>query len=640
MSNTYNADAIEVLTGLDPVRKRPGMYTDTTRPNHLVQEVIDNSVDEALAGHANHLSLQLNKDGSVEVSDDGRGMPVDKHKGEKVSGVELILTRLHAGGKFSNKNYQYSGGLHGVGVSVVNALSKDLEVIVRRDGKVYSMSFKGGEKATELKVIDTVGKRNTGTTVKFMPDEKYFDSPKISIIRLKHVLRAKAVLCSGLRVSFVDNTVSEEKSQSEEWCFEDGLIDYLTQATEDYETLPKDPFFGSVQGNDEAVDWAIQWLPEGGEITGESYVNLIPTPMGGTHVSGLRTGLLDSLREFCEFRNLLPRGLKLTSDDVWDKCCYVLSSKLLDPQFSGQTKERLSSRQCAVFVAGVVKDSFSLWLNQHTDEAEAIAELCISNAQVRLKASKQVARKKITSGPALPGKLADCSTQDVMSGELFLVEGDSAGGSAKQARDREFQAILPLRGKILNTWEVDSNEILASQTVHDVAVALGVDPGTTDIDGLRYGKICILADADSDGLHIATLLCALFVKHFRPLVEGGFIYVAMPPLFRIDVGKEVFYALDEDEKNGILDRIAAEKKTAKVNVQRFKGLGEMNPLQLRETTMAKDTRRLVQLTLEEDPAAKKKTSTFQMMDLLLAKGRSADRKTWLEDSGSHADFAE
>ena len=640
MSNTYNADAIEVLTGLDPVRKRPGMYTDTTRPNHLVQEVIDNSVDEALAGHANHLSLQLNKDGSVEVSDDGRGMPVDKHKGEKVSGVELILTRLHAGGKFSNKNYQYSGGLHGVGVSVVNALSKDLEVIVRRDGKVYSMSFKGGEKATELKVIDTVGKRNTGTTVKFMPDEKYFDSPKISIIRLKHVLRAKAVLCSGLRVSFVDNTVSEEKSQSEEWCFEDGLIDYLTQATEDYETLPKEPFFGSVQGNDEAVDWAIQWLPEGGEITGESYVNLIPTPMGGTHVSGLRTGLLDSLREFCEFRNLLPRGLKLTSDDVWDKCCYVLSSKLLDPQFSGQTKERLSSRQCAVFVAGVVKDSFSLWLNQHTDEAEAIAELCISNAQVRLKASKQVARKKITSGPALPGKLADCSTQDVMSGELFLVEGDSAGGSAKQARDREFQAILPLRGKILNTWEVDSNEILASQTVHDVAVALGVDPGTIDIDGLRYGKICILADADSDGLHIATLLCALFVKHFRPLVEGGFIYVAMPPLFRIDVGKEVFYALDEDEKNGILDRIAAEKKTAKVNVQRFKGLGEMNPLQLRETTMAKDTRRLVQLTLEEDPAAKKKTSTFQMMDLLLAKGRSADRKTWLEDSGSHADFAE
>ena len=640
MSNTYNADAIEVLTGLDPVRKRPGMYTDTTRPNHLIQEVIDNSVDEALAGHASHLNLQLNKDGSVEVSDDGRGMPVDNHKGEKVSGVELILTRLHAGGKFSNKNYQYSGGLHGVGVSVVNALSLYLEVTVKRDGKVFGMSFKGGEKASELKAIDTVGKRNTGTTVKFLPDGKYFDSVKISIPRLKHVLRAKAVLCSGLRVTFVDNTVTEEKSQSEEWCFEDGLIDYLTQATADYETLPKEPFSGSVQGGDEAVDWAIQWLPEGGEMTGESYVNLIPTPLGGTHVSGLRTGLLDALREFCEFRNLLPRGLKLTSDDIWDKCSYVISSKLLDPQFSGQTKERLSSRQCAAFVSGIIKDSFSLWLNQHTDDAELIAELCISNAQVRLKASKQVARKKITSGPALPGKLADCSTQDVMSGELFLVEGDSAGGSAKQARDRETQAILPLRGKILNTWEVDSSEILASQTVHDVAVAMGVDPGTSDIDGVRYGKICILADADSDGLHIATLLCALFVKHFRPLVAGGFIYVSMPPLFRIDVGKEVFYALDEDEKNGILDRIAAEKKPGKVNVQRFKGLGEMNPLQLRETTMARDTRRLVQLTLEEDPTAKKKTSTFQMMDLLLAKNRSGDRKAWLEASGSHADYAD
>lgn len=640
MSNTYNADAIEVLTGLDPVRKRPGMYTDTTRPNHLIQEVIDNSVDEALAGFARHLVLTLNKDGSIEVTDDGRGMPVDKHKGEKVSGVELILTRLHAGGKFSNKNYQYSGGLHGVGVSVVNALSKTLEVIVRRDGKVYKMSFKDGEKASELKQIDTVGKRNTGTTVIFFPNEKYFDSPKISIPKLKHVLRAKAVLCSGLTVSFIDNTVSKEKAQSEEWYFEDGLLDYLLQSTAEYETLPREPFSGSVQGGDEAVDWAVQWLPEGGELTAESYVNLIPTPLGGTHVSGLRTGLLDALREFCEFRNLLPRGLKLAPDDVWEKCCFVLSSKLLEPQFSGQTKERLSSRQCAVFVAGVVKDSFSLWLNQHTDEAELIAELCINNAQSRLKASKKVARKKITSGPALPGKLADCSTQDVMSGELFLVEGDSAGGSAKQARDREFQAILPLRGKILNTWEVDSSEILASQTVHDVAVALGVDPGTSDIEGLRYGKICILADADSDGLHIATLLCALFVRHFKPLVAAGHIYVAMPPLFRIDIGKEVFYALDEDEKNGIIDRIAAEKKSGKVNVQRFKGLGEMNPLQLRETTMAADTRRLVQLTLEDDPAAKKKSATFEIMDLLLAKNRAPDRKAWLEKSGNQADFAE
>lgn len=638
MTNTYNADAIEVLTGLDPVRKRPGMYTDTTRPNHLVQEVIDNSVDEALAGHAGTLTLTLNKDGSVEVTDDGRGMPVDKHKGEKVSGVELILTRLHAGGKFSNKNYQYSGGLHGVGVSVVNALSKTLEVNVKRGGKVYAMKFKGGNKASELKVIGKVGQRNTGTTVTFLPDEKYFDSVKISIPRLKHVLRAKAVLCSGLKVVFIDNTVSKAKAQSEEWYYEDGLVDYLTQATSEFETLPEEPFTGSVQGNDEAVDWAIQWLPEGGEVTGESYVNLIPTPQGGTHVSGLRTGLLDALREFCEFRNLLPRGLKLTAEDVWERCSYVLSSKLVDPQFSGQTKERLSSRQCAVFVAGVVKDSFSLWLNQHTAEAEAIAELCISNAQSRLKASKKVARKKVTSGPALPGKLADCSTEDVMAGELFLVEGDSAGGSAKQARDREFQAIMPLRGKILNTWEVDSGEILASQAVHDIAIALGVDPGSSNISGLRYGKICILADADSDGLHIATLLCALFVKHFRPVVEAGHVFVAMPPLFRIDVGKEVFYALDEAEKEGVLDRIAAEKKAGKINVQRFKGLGEMNPLQLRETTMAKDTRRLVQLTLEEKP--NKKKGTDAVMDMLLAKNRSADRKAWLEESGNLADLAE
>lgn len=640
MNETYNADAIEVLTGLDPVRKRPGMYTDTTRPNHLVQEVIDNSVDEALAGFASNLSLSLNQDGSVEVSDDGRGMPVDKHKGEKVSGVELILTRLHSGAKFSDRNYQYSGGLHGVGVSVVNALSNYLEVTVKRNSQVYFMKFKDGDKASELKVIDKVGKRNTGTTVKFLPNAKYFDSVKISIPKLKHVLRAKAVLCSGLNVRFIDNTVSKEKSLSEQWCFEDGLSDYLTQATAEFETLPTEPFVGSVQGNDEAVDWAIQWLPEGGELTGESYVNLIPTTLGGTHVSGLRTGLLDALREFCEFRNLLPRGLKLAPDDIWDKCCYVLSSKLLEPQFSGQTKERLSSRQCAVFVLGVVKDSFSLWLNQHTDEAEAIAELCINNAQSRLKASKKVARKKVTSGPALPGKLADCSTEDVMSGELFLVEGDSAGGSAKQARDRQFQAILPLRGKILNTWEVDSSEILASQTVHDIAVALGVDPASKDIGGLRYGKICILADADSDGLHIATLLCALFVKHFRPVVEAGHIYVAMPPLFRIDVGKEVFYALDEDEKNGIIDRIAAEKKQGKVNVQRFKGLGEMNPLQLRETTMATDTRRLVQLTLESEASTQRKSGTFQTMDLLLAKNRAPDRKVWLERSGSTADYAE
>lgn len=638
MSNSYNANAIEVLTGLDPVRKRPGMYTDTSRPNHLIQEVLDNSVDEALAGHAKTIKLTLQKDGFIEVEDDGRGMPVDIHPEEGVSGVELILTRLHAGGKFSDKNYNFSGGLHGVGVSVVNALSSKLEVIIRRDGNVHQMDFRDGEKASELNVIGSVGRRNTGSTVRFLPDAKYFDSPKVSITRLKHVLRAKAVLCSGLRVVFIDNTVSEDKAQSEEWCYQDGLNDYLLQGTGDYLTLPVEPFNGSSAGNDEGVDWSVLWLPEEGDVLQESYVNLIPTAQGGTHVNGLRTGLLDAMREFCEFRNLLPRGVKLTPDDIWERCCFVLSAKMKDPQFSGQTKERLSSRQCAAFVSGVVKDAFSLWLNQHTADAEALAELCISQAQRRMKANKKVARKKVTSGPALPGKLADCATQDVMAGELFLVEGDSAGGSAKQARDRETQAIMPLRGKILNTWEVDSSEILASQEVHDIAVALGVDPGSADLGGLRYGKVCILADADSDGLHIATLLCALFVRHFRPLVAAGRVYVSMPPLYRIDAAKDVYYATDDDEKNGILDRIAAERKNVKVNVQRFKGLGEMNPLQLRETTMSRDTRRLVQLVLPEEDGKAGYSETDEALDMLLAKKRSSDRKSWLEEYGNLAEM--
>ncbi|MBU2710876.1 DNA topoisomerase IV subunit B [Zooshikella harenae] len=625
--STYNAESIEVLSGLDPVRKRPGMYTDTTRPNHLAQEVIDNSVDEALAGYATHVKVTLHPDHSLEVSDNGRGMPVDIHPEEGISGVELILTRLHAGGKFSNKNYQFSGGLHGVGVSVVNALSSHLEVTIKRAGQIYRMGFLKGEKAQDLQTVGTCKKRDTGTTVRFIPDAKYFDSAKFSVVRLHHVLRAKAVLCPGLHVEFEDLATNETVS----WYYEDGLKDYLIATTKDAETLPPDPFVGSMAGKTEAADWAVQWLPEGGEQIAESYVNLIPTAQGGTHVNGLRTGLLEAMREFCEFRNLLPRGVKLAPDDIWDRCCYVLSVKLAEPQFSGQTKERLSSRECATFVAGVVKDAFSLWLNQHTAQAEQLAELCISNAQQRLKASKKVARKKVTAGPALPGKLADCSSQDPAYSELFLVEGDSAGGSAKQARDREFQAIMPLRGKILNSWEVDSGDVLSSQEIHDIAVALGVDPGTEDISGLRYGKVCILADADSDGLHIATLLCALFVRHFRALVEAGHVYVAMPPLYRIDVGKDVFYALDDAEKQGILDRIEAEKKKGKINVQRFKGLGEMNPLQLRETTMAVDTRRLVQLTLDDAEAA------FETLDMLLAKKRAADRKAWLELVGNQAE---
>jgi topoisomerase-4 subunit B len=625
-SSNYNAESIEVLSGLDPVKKRPGMYTETTRPNHLAQEVIDNSVDEALAGHAKMVKVTLHEDNSLEIEDDGRGMPVDIHPEEGVSGVELILTRLHAGGKFSNKNYQFSGGLHGVGISVVNALSQRVDITIKRDGQQFHIAFADGEKVEELEVIGTVGKKNTGTTVRFHPDPQYFDSPKFSVARLRHVLRAKAVLCPGLKVVFVQKALNE----TEEWFYQDGLKDYLAGHTQVYEVLPNEPFVGSLAGEHEAVDWAVQWLPEGGELIQESYVNLIPTAQGGTHVNGLRTGLLEAMREFCEFRNLLPRGIKLTPDDIWDRCAYVLSAKLEDPQFSGQTKERLSSRNCAAFVSGVVKDAFSLWLNQHTEVAEQLAELCISTAQRRLKASKKVARKKITQGPALPGKLADCSGQDTQRSELFLVEGDSAGGSAKQARNREFQAIMPLRGKILNTWEVDSTEILASQEVHDIAVAIGVDPGAENLEALRYGKICILADADSDGLHIATLLCALFVKHFRPLVEQGHVYVAMPPLYRIDIGKDVYYALDDDEKEGVLDRIKAEKKRGTVNVQRFKGLGEMNPMQLRETTMDPDTRRLVQLTLDDEDKAD------QMLHMMLAKKRAGDRKDWLQNKGNLA----
>ncbi len=625
----YNADAIEVLSGLDPVRKRPGMYTDTSRPNHLAQEVIDNSVDEALAGFAKRVDVVLHADGSLSVEDDGRGMPVDTHREEGVPGVELIMTRLHAGGKFSEGNYRFSGGLHGVGVSVVNALSSRLEVRIKRDGKLWEMTFADGEKVTELTAVDTVGKRNTGTRLNFLPDPGYFDSPKFSVSRLKHVLRAKAVLCPGLTVTFTQ----EASGERDQWYYEDGLRDYLRSTLADWECIPAAPFTGRFAGNAEEVDWAVQWLPEGGEQVTESYVNLIPTVQGGTHVNGLRTGLLEAMREFCEFRNLMPRGIRLTPEDIWDRCAYVLSFKMQDPQFSGQTKERLSSREAAAFISGVVKDAFSLWLNQHTDVAEALADLFITNAQRRLRANRKVARKKVTAGPALPGKLADCSGADAGRGELFLVEGDSAGGSAKQARDREFQAVMPLRGKILNTWEVDSGEILASQEVHDIAVAIGVDPGSNQLEGLRYGKVCILADADSDGLHIATLLCALFVKHFRPVVEAGHVFVAMPPLYRVDVGKETYYALDEHEKQGILDRIAAEKKKGKVQVTRFKGLGEMNPLQLRETTMDPDTRRLVQLTVSPEDG------TDDRMDMLLGKKRAADRRQWLEAYGNMADVA-
>jgi topoisomerase-4 subunit B len=611
------------------VRRRPGMYTDTSRPNHLAHEVIDNSVDEALAGHAKEINVVLHKDNSLSVADDGRGMPVDIHPKEKVSGVELILTRLHAGGKFNDRNYEVSGGLHGVGVSVVNALSRQLEAWIKRGGKEYNISFKDGKVSSKLEVVGTVGQRNTGTTVRFWPDPKFFDSDKFSVPQLKHVLKAKAVLCPGLKITF-ENEATREK---DEWFFTGDLAAYLKDEIGKEDMLPAEPITAK---NDNArvnaVDYALVWTPNADRAVGESYVNLIPTAEGGTHVNGLRAGVAGAVREFCEFRNLVPRGLKLTPEDIFLKACFVLSIKIQEPQFAGQMKERLATRDAASLVEGFVHDSLSLWLNQHPDAGERIAQFAIENAQERTKAATQVKRKRVTAGPALPGKLADCTNNDPKHSELFLVEGDSAGGSAKQARDREFQAIMPLRGKILNTWEVSVGEIVASQEVHDIAVAIGIDPGTNDLANLRYHKICILADADSDGQHIATLLCALFLRHFRPLVQNGHVHVAMPPLFRIDAGKNVYYALDETERDQMLKKIEASKETrAKPVVTRFKGLGEMNPSQLRETTMDPRTRRLVQLTIAA------KDDSDQLMDMLLAKKRASDRKDWLEEKGNLAE---
>ena len=625
MSN-YDASSIEVLTGLEPVRKRPGMYTDTERPNHLAQEVIDNSVDEAVAGHASKIKVVLYKDGSLSVEDDGRGMPVDIHPKEGVPGVEVILTKLHAGGKFSNDSYQFSGGLHGVGISVVNALSTSVEIWIKRNSMEHYITFADGFKKTDLEEIGSVGKRNTGTMVKFKPDAQFFDTIKFSVTKLRHNLRSKAVLCPGLEINFhneIDDT-------TDKWIYKEGLKDYLSMALDGLDCLPTAPFVVDFASDEQQLNCSLAWTEYNTNVVAESYVNLIPTTNGGTHVNGLRSGLTDALKEFCEFRKLLPKNIKLTPDDVWQKIAYVLSIKMLDPQFSGQTKERLSSRESAGFVTNVVKDAFSLWLNQHTSVAEKIAELAIMNAQARLKTGKKIIRKKIVSGPALPGKLSDCTSNDLDQTEVFLVEGDSAGGSAKQARDKEYQAILPLRGKILNTWEVDSDQVLASNEIHDISVAIGLEPNSEDLSGLRYGKICILADADSDGAHIATLICTLFVKHFPKLIKEGHIYVAMPPLYRVDAGKQVHYALDDNERDAIIRKIESENKRVKIQVQRFKGLGEMNPSQLRETTMLPDTRRLIQLTLDNP------LQVFQTMDMLLSKKRAPDRKKWLEEKGNLA----
>ena len=626
-SNVYNGDSIEVLEGLEPVRRRPGMYTDTTRPNHLGMEVIDNSVDEALAGYADKIEVILHKDQSLEVADIGRGMPVDIHSVEKVPAVELIFGKLHAGGKFSNKNYAFSGGLHGVGVSVVNALSTKLEAEIKRGGKVYAIGYADGVKVEELHEIGEVGRRNTGTRIHFWPNPKYFDSPTFAVKSLVHLLKAKAVLCSGLTITFKDLNTGE----SDSWCYKGDLGDYISTVLTDTEMLPATPFTGKFEGDGSMVEWAVVWEQTARVSLNESFVNLIPTPQGGTHVNGLRQGLTDAMRDFCRIHNLLPRNVSLIPDDVWDKCCYVLSVKMPEPQFSGQTKEKLSSRDCAMFVANAARDSFSLWLNANIEEAKQIAELCLEAANKRLRSSRTVVRKKATSGPTLPGKLKDCTCGEPMRSELFLVEGDSAGGSANSARDRDYQAVLPLRGKILNTWEKDTDELFESQCIHDIAVAVGLEPDSDDLSGMRYGKVCILADADSDGLHIGTLICALFTKHFKKVVEAGHLYVAMPPLYRVSSKQKTFYALDEEERDKIIASLS--RKRLNYEVTRFKGLGEMNPEQLKETTMNPATRRLVQLTLNDD----NKKHALSIMDMLLSKKRAADRREWLELNGNQAD---
>jgi len=626
--NSYDAEAIEVLSGLDPVKKRPGMYTDTSNPNHLIQEVLDNSVDEALSGHCSNIKIAVLKDGNIRVSDDGRGMPVDIHPEHKVSGVELILCKLHAGAKFSGDDYNFSGGLHGVGVSVVNALSQSLEVRVKRDSKEHQITFSNGEKVSELKEVEDVGIRNTGTSITFKPNPEYFENIEVQIKTLKHLLKAKAVLCPGLTIEFNNEKKSKDK---EKWYFEDGLKSYLVESSEGSELVLEDSIVCSKKGDIQELEFAINWSQRIlKNKLDETYVNLIPTPQGGSHLNGFKSGLLDSIKEFCDYRNLLPKGLKINADDVINSAIFIVSSKLQNPQFAGQTKERLDSKDHMSFVSSTTKDTFSIWLNTHTEEGEKIAELAIISAQTRAKVSNIVERKKTFKGPALPGKLSDCNSQDLNETELFLVEGDSAGGSAKQARERSFQAIMPLRGKILNTWDLESSEIIKSQEIKNLSTAIGVLPGNSDLSSLRYGKICILADADSDGLHIATLLCALFLRHYKPLVQEGRIYISMPPLYRIDCGKDVLYALDDKQREEIVSTFKGKKGKPKINIQRFKGLGEMNPSQLRETVMDPATRQLVQLSISSSDNAN------SMMDLLLSKKNAPARKEWLERKGSLA----
>ena len=628
MKKKYTSSDIEVLKGIEPVQKRPGMYTDTANPNHLVQELIDNSVDEAISGFCDKITITLHEDHTISVEDNGRGMPVDPHPKHKVPGVEVIMTNLHSGAKFSDKNYKYSGGLHGVGVSVVNALSESLELKIIRGGdqKEYSMSFNNGHMSRKLSSKKKASSKKHGTTVSFKANPKYFDTLNLNITELLRLIKAKSILQSKLKLKVVD----EKYNTGVKEFFHDGnLQDYLIEATND-EYIPHDTYHGKIDLSDYAIEWSSIWLNDSAEPLQESYVNLIPTVFGGTHVNAFRSGMIEAMREFCVRRNLLPKNIKLSPEDIWRNASFIISFKMSNPQFSGQTKGKLQSNNILSSLTSQLKDKFELWLNRHSETGDLIAAIAIQNAQKRIASSNTDIKKNNNRSILLPSRLSDCTLKDIKVTELFLVEGDSAGGSTKQARDRSCQAILPLRGKILNTWELTSEKIIESKEVKDIAISIGVSPGSDDMTKLRYGKICILADADSDGLHIATLLTALFYKHFKPLVQAGHIYIAKPPLFRIDYKKNTFYVVDEVEKTALLKKLKVNEDSNGVSITRFKGLGEMNPSQLRDTTLSKKTRKLIELTLS---SGNKDTA---LMDMLLMKKKSSDRKIWLEKKGDLA----
>ena len=610
----YSAQSIEVLDGLDPVRKRPGMYTEPHNPNHIAGEVIDNAVDEALAGFASKMDVWVYEDGSFAVQDDGRGMPIDEHPEYGISGVELILTKLHSGAKFNHDNYAFSGGLHGVGVSVVNALSSRVQVIVQRKAECVEFNFNQGVCVSKVTLKPNYLKHK-GTFLRFWPDAQYFDQVSFDTARIIQGLHAKAMLCPGFTVYFKDEIRGIEKT----WCYQAGMSDFLLDQAKDRSLVIDEVIGSSFEGEGAFAQWALIW-GEYGDLPQSSYVNLIPTPQGGTHVNGLRVGLYDAVKEFIELRDLLPKGLRLKADDVCANLGFILSLKLQEAHFAGQTKQKLISAHAQQWVQGFVKSHMVLWLNKNVEQAGLLVDSIIENARSRMRKSKLIERKRVVSGPQLPGKLIDCSSKNLHETEIFLVEGDSAKGTVRQARDRINQAILPLRGKILNTWEVDSTEILNSQEISDVSVAIGLVPGVDSLEGLRYGKICILADADSDGLHIATLLCALFLKHFPRLVREGHLYVAMPPLYRIDINKQVFYVASDAERDQVLSEHAGKKS----NVMRFKGLGEMSPAQLRETTIKPGGRKLAQISMPDEQLAK------EVLNRLLAKKNVSERRLWIE----------